>query len=76
MEVHESNGDFTISQNSELRNLRTMTGSSDPVRRSEDVGTMSDGEDGTMANMDDTPVHKDRERTQKDLRPARTATKR
>ena len=46
MEVQKPYGDFTISHNSELRNLSTMPGNFSPVWCSEDVGTMSDGEDG------------------------------
>lgn len=58
MDVQEAHGDFTLSKSSELRNLGTMPGISRPVRRSEDLGKKSDGEDGPMFDTDGTPVHR------------------
>jgi hypothetical protein len=59
MEVQEAHGDFILSQNSELRNLGTMPGSSSPVSQSEDVSNKIDGEDGTMFDTGSTPVRRE-----------------
>lgn len=69
MELQEPHGDFTLSQNSELRNLGTISGSFSPVRLFEDVSTKSVCEDGTMFDTDGTLVHRDRERTQDTSQP-------
>ena len=57
------------------RTLSVKSRGASPRRGREGADAKSDGEDGAMAVKDDTPVHRERERTQEDLRRSPKRTK-
>jgi hypothetical protein len=50
------------------RILSVKSRGASPPNRWEEVGAKSEGEEGAMADKDDTRIHRERERTQEDLR--------
>jgi hypothetical protein len=57
------------------RILSVKSRGASPLRRWEETSAKSEGGDGAMADKDDTPVHRERERTQEDLRRSPKRTK-
>jgi len=62
-EVTEPQGDFPTCPEGESRTFTIMSRGASPVRRREEKGANCEDVEETMADMDDTPPHKERERT-------------
>jgi hypothetical protein len=60
--------DFPIRRDGTSRILSVKSREASPLCRWEEADVKSEGEVGAMADNDDTPVHRERERTQEDLR--------
>jgi hypothetical protein len=69
--------DFPMRREAASRILSVKSRGASPPRRWEEAGAKNESEEGAMADKDDTPVHRERERTEEDLRrsPKRTKKK-
>jgi hypothetical protein len=67
--------DFPMRRDGASRILSVKSRGASPLRRREEAGAKSEGEDGAMADKDDTTVHRERKRTQEDLRRSPKRTK-
>jgi hypothetical protein len=67
MEVTEPRGDCAIRQHGEVCNLTMLSSGTSPVRRAEDTGATSGGEEDASADRVGTPVPRKREGTSEDL---------
>ena len=68
MEMTEPQGEFLTCHDFESRTFTIKSMGLSPVRHREDVVTSYEGVDEAMAEMDDTPPHKDRDRTPEELK--------
>jgi hypothetical protein len=60
-------GNFPTCHDSESRTFTTKSRVHSPVRHQEEAGASCEGVDVPMAETDDTPPHKDRDRTPDEL---------
>jgi hypothetical protein len=67
--------EFPIRRGGASHILSVKSRGASPLRRWEEGGAKNEGEDGAMADKDDMPVHRERERTQEDLRRSPKRTK-
>jgi len=68
MEVTKPQGDFPTCHDGESSTFTIKSRSHSPVRHQEEAGASSEWVDVAMADKDDTPPHKDRDRTPEELR--------
>jgi hypothetical protein len=66
--------DFHMRRDGASRTVSVKSRGASPLRRWKEAGAKSEGEDGAMADKDDTPVHGERARTQEDLRRSQKTT--
>ena len=68
MEVIEPQGDFPTCHDCESSTFTIKSRGHSPVRHQKEAGASCEGVDVAMADKDDTPPHKDRDRTLEELR--------
>jgi hypothetical protein len=68
MEMTEPQGDIPTCHDGEFSTFTTKYRDQSPVRHQEEAGASCEGVDVTMAEADDTPPHKDRDRTPEELK--------